>query len=863
MWVSSEMPPFGPTRRIKTFESMIHPALPYRLSAHFRSRLMGRLVIVSLLIATVTNSSWGIESDASQGDSARGTAVDAAPAATQRSPLELPSSVSTYLGQHCVDCHTGDHSEADLDISQLDFDPDQPANFAKWQRILERVRDGEMPPDADARPPQAETDAMLASLTRPLLDADQIDIASKGRVRGRRLTRTEYENSVHDLLGIDLPLKNLLPEDSSAHGFETVADSQQLSHHLLAVYLDVADLALQEAFDRALHGDPVYERFFDPKELTTKVRANYRGPDYRDGKSISWPLVVPFFGRMYITAAPADGWYQVTLRDVHAINPNRDGVVWGTLRSGWCDANSPMLYMIGLVEATKTPRDLVYQAWIRKGDSLELRPNDAELRRPPQGAKGGNVSFVGRDLEKDGFSGIAHRGIEVKRIQTNAEASGICRLLFGDLAPESLVNPAGPELNGGSEVMTELVSQFAQRAFRRSVKSEELAPYLSIAEEVIAEGDSWIEALRSSYRAILCSPRFLTFIEPAGALDDFAIASRLSYALWNSMPDEPLLNLAAEAKLSQPDVLQEQFHRMLNDPRSKRFVNSFADQWLKLNQIDFTTPDTKLYRTFDTVLQESMLQETRAFVAELIHHDLSVTNLIDSDFAMVNERLARHYQLLDRRSTLKLVPGEGVQKVSLAPGHTAHRGGLLTQGAILKVTADGTSTSPIVRGVFVNERILGVHIPPPPPGVPAVEPDIRGATSIRDQLDKHRSNESCAACHKVIDPPGFALESFDPIGGWRTRYGIDGKGVAIDPSGQTPAGEAFDNLSQWKQIYAQRPEQLAIAFAEQFLTYATGAPIRFSDRETIKRMVEDTAESEFGIRSIMEASLLSPVFVNK
>jgi hypothetical protein len=318
------------------------------------------------------------------------------------------------------------------------------------------------------------------------------------------------------------------------------------------------------------------------------------------------------------------------------------------------------------------------------------------------------------------------------------------------------------------------------------------------------------------------------------------------------MPDQELLELANQKKLHEPQMLAQQVERLLSHTKAKRFIASFTDQWLKLNQIDFTTPDTRLFRDFDPVVQESMLQETRAYFTELLRGDLSITNLIDSDFAFLNGRLARHY-----KADLSLQSGEGLQKVMLKP--EAKRGGLVTQGAILKVTADGTSTSPVVRGVFINERILGNHIPPPPPGVPAIEPDIRGATSIRDQLDKHRNNESCASCHQTIDPPGFALENYDAVGIWRKGYGKDGKGAQVDPSGRTPEGDTFTDLATWQQIQTKRPQNLARGFATHFLTYATGAPPRFSDESKLDAIASKTTN----LRSIIREVVLSDIFRTK
>lgn len=753
----------------------------------------------------------------------------------------MPPPLAAFLDQHCIECHDAEVKKGGLDLEVLRFDLSKASTFKQWQHVFERVRDGEMPPKKKPQPEKAGRDTFLAALKAPLIKADAADITANGRVRSRRLTRTEYEHTLHDLLGIDIPLKILLPEDRASHGFETVADGQQLSHHQLAAYLDAADLALSEAFKRAVDGDESFQRHYTPQELAKSRRGNYRGPELRDGKSITWPITLQFFGRTP-TQVPQSGWYRITLRDVEAINPGADGAVWGTLRSGECESNAPMLYMIGLVEATSTPRDMVYEALIQKGHQLEMKPNDGTLKRAPTGAKGGNVSFAGRDLAKQGFSGIAHRGIDMERIYPNADRFTVKKKLFGESGLEA-VKP---------ENVDQLVTRFATRAFRRPVTAEQAGPYREIARKSLNAGDSPTEALRAAYRAILCSPRFLTFIEAPGPLDDHALASRLSYALWCSMPDYDLIQLANQKKLHEPGVLAQQVERLLSHEKAKRFIHSFTDQWLKLNQIDFTTPDTRQFRDFDPTVQESMLQETRAYVTEMLRGDLSITHLVDSDFVFLNGRLARHY-----RADLNLKPGAGLQKVALKPQDI--RGGLVTQGAILKVTADGTSTSPVVRGVFINERILGNHIPPPPPGIPAIEPDIRGATSIRDQLDKHRNNESCASCHQTIDPPGFALENFDPIGGWRVNYGMGGRGAKVNPAGTTPEGNTFTDLTAWKQIYTKRADQFARGFAQQFLTYSTGAPPHFSDEAAL----DDIAKMTTNVRSIIRAVVLSEVFRRK
>jgi hypothetical protein len=787
-----------------------------------------------------------------------------------------------FLERHCYDCHDDSVTKGGLDLSSMNFDPSDRALFDVWRRVLERVEKNEMPPPKKERPEEKERRDFLSALHHPLLEADQADIEAGGRVRGRRLTRAEYEHTLHDLLGIDIPLKDQLPEDPATHGFATVAEGQQLSQHQLARYLDTADLALRTAFERATRKPPEWKIFVPPKNLSERKAGNYRGPDFRDGLSFSWPISLQFFGRMTATSVPDDGWYRITLRQVRAVNTGDDGAVWGTLRSGVCYSNAPMLYMIGLVEATEKPRDMVFEAWIQKGHMLELKPNDATLKRAATGATGGNVSFVGRDLAGEGYPGITHAGIDIERVHPVADRDEVRRRLFFGKSLEQLEK-------WPKAAVRDIVPAFARKAFRRPVTESQTAPYVEMAMERLAAGGSAVEALHDAYRAILCSPRFLAFIEPERQLDGHALASRLSYALWLSLPDDELAAAADSGKLADPAELENQAHRMLAHPRAERFIESFTDQWLQLNQIDFTSPDPQLYRTFDPVLQESMVRETRAFFRELIKEDLSVTRLIDSEFAFLNGRLVRHYGLLPAKvgeaepvskKTARVKqdskaggagekagaevpdtlqgwrPGDGLQKVALPAGST--RGGLLTQGAILKVTADGTSTSPVVRGVFVNERILGNHIPPPPPGVPAVEPDIRGAVSIRDQLEKHRSGEACASCHAMIDPPGFVLETYDPTGAWRERYGRDGKGVVVDPSGETIEGQAFAGIHEWKAWHARLGDQLARGFLEHFLTYATGAAGRFSDEPELAATAREAGPAH-GLQSL----ILSAVRTNR
>jgi hypothetical protein len=340
----------------------------------------------------------------------------------------------------------------------------------------------------------------------------------------------------------------------------------------------------------------------------------------------------------------------------------------------------------------------------------------------------------------------------------------------------------------------------------------------------------------------------------------------MSYLLWNRMLDEKLWVLASKGKLSDPEVVKQQVERMLSDPRADSFVVDLADQWLDMNQIDFTEPDPRMYPGFDTIVENSMLDETHAYLQEMLDKDLSVANLIDSDFTFLNSRLAAFYKIGDNE---EVALSDQIKKVSLPK--SSRRGGLLTQGSIMKVTANGSTTSPVIRGVWVSERLLGQPIPPPPENVPAIEPDIRGANSIREMLAKHKENGDCAACHRKIDPPGFALENFDPSGRWRTHYGNAKKKknkkqldkLLVDAGFEMPDGTNFKNLKQFKNIVLKDKHKLAANVAEKLITYGTGATVQYADRADIENCVSKTAKNGYGFKSLLKEVISSELFLSK
>jgi hypothetical protein len=418
-----------------------------------------------------------------------------------------------------------------------------------------------------------------------------------------------------------------------------------------------------------------------------------------------------------------------------------------------------------------------------------------------------------------------------------------------------------------------LLADFLPKAFRRPVEESVRKEYVAQVEERLRAGDAFETAMRWAYRAALCSPDFLYHFEPEGRLDDSALAARLAYFFWNSGPDDTLTALAAGGNLRDASVLSEQVERLLKDAKAQRFIDDFLGQWLKLRSIAANDPDKKLYPEFNPYLQDSMVAETSAYFRELIEQNLSARHLVQSDFAMLNERLAVHYGIPG-------VSGTKIRRVKLPDGCV--RGGFLTQAAVLKVTANGTTTSPVVRGAFVMARLLGKPPEPPPPNIPAVEPDVQGATTIREQLDKHRADANCASCHEKMDPPGFALEAFDVIGGFRDRYrsigvgdpaprgNIDPRirigfklGPKVDASGQLPDERTFAGIAEFKALIATDERALLHNLAKQFLIYSTGRDIAFSDRAALDDIVSRTEKRGGGIRTLLHQVVASPLFLTR
>jgi hypothetical protein len=772
-------------------------------------------------------------------------------------PLPPPPTMAEFLARHCADCHTGPDAEAGFALASLALDADSPAGDRSWATLIDRVAHGEMPPPEAEQPTAAERAGFVKQAGGWLAAAIRDRDARLGRVRGRRLTRREVERSLHAVLGIDIPLAQELPDEGRPGGFTTVAERQSISHHQLQRHLAVVDLALDEAFRRAVTPADELRRDLDVAGIVRKNPATRcREPELREGRAVVWSSGLIYYGRLPCTTAPADGWYRFRVTAA-GLKPPETGGVWCTVHTGLCVSSAPLLEYVTAFEADPKPKEVAFECWLPKGHMLEIRPGDVTLKRA--NFREGQVGAGEGDPQN--VPGLAIDRLVMEPFHQGPDDDGVRRLLFGDvpLEADEKTRRLRPQPKDPKADAAGLVAAFARRAFRRPVADDVVAGYVRLVHDLLAEKTPFPEALRAGYRAILCSSRFLYFTEEPGPLDDHALACRLAYFLTGSPPDDELAGLADTGRLRDPAELRRQADRLLAGGGTERFVEDFAAEWLDLDQIDFTEPDRKLYPGFDAIVQAGMLAETRATLAEAIEANRPVSWLVAADTTWLDGRLARFYGVPD-------VTGDSLARVQVAPA--THRGGLLAQGAILKVTANGNNTSPVVRGAWIGERLLGEEIRPPPGGVPAIEPDIRGTTTIREQLAKHRSDASCASCHKTIDPPGFALENFDPAGRWRDRYlafdkGKQKAGPPVDPSDTLADGRKFKDFAEFRALLAADPDRLARSLAGHLLVYGSGGELSYADREAVAAIAKAAAKEGHGVRAIIHEVITSPTFTSK
>jgi mono/diheme cytochrome c family protein len=803
----------------------------------------------------------------------------------------LDSKVQAYFEQHCVDCHDADIKKAGLDLTALKPDFTARDNFAHWEKVFDRVNRGEMPPKKSDQPPAEERAAFVKSLGGGLHAASLDRQKTEGRVALRRINRTQHENTLNDLLGISINLGDVLPDDGSVAGFDNVSEGLDVSSAHLVRYQEAADLALDAAIATRPPKKLVYRRTGkETIEQNDRLRGLMGKFARLDGERLNVYIHLPYTISIKSPEIAQTGRYRLKVV-AQALNTGDrplpleirvartiDKPEGRTLATFDLPPDRPGIFELETVLEKRN--GIRINGWQLPGDKavserLKGKPLDETYTEP---------GFAFELMELEGplgeFPPPSHKrlfgDLPLKPVSVvKAELAGkpLPKIPENRIDKDWQNDPLIPVSADPRADGQRLLRDFLPRALRRPVDDATLAYYLGFFQERLDKGLEFHTALRSTYKAILSSPRFFYFREEPGPLDDYAIASRLSYFLWSTLPDDELTALAAKGELRKPAVLRAQVERMLGDQRSQRFIENFTDQWLELTKIDATTPDRNLYREFDAFLFWSMLQETRMFFSEMLQHDRSVAEFVHSDWTMLNSRLAQHYGIDG-------VHGGELRRVSLKP--ESHRGGVLTHASILKLTADGTTTSPILRGVWVLEKIIGTPPAPPPPDVGAIEPDIRGATTIRQQLEKHKASAECASCHKDIDPPGFALESFDVIGGWREFYRVTDhklakglvpvpnypehrvwRGPDVEIGGTTPQGREFKNIVDYKALLLEDKEQLARNLARQLLVFGTGADVQFADREEVKAIATRTLKQNYGLRSLVHEVVQSQLFLHK
>lgn len=845
-----------------------------------------------------------------------------------------------FVQRYCADCHRGPEPAGRLDLTALAGSLDDRGAFDRWVRVHDKVRDAKMPPaDAD-QPPADERQAFVAALAESLTAADRARQAAQGRGVVRRMNRLEYETALVDLFQMPLQIQQQLPEDARGAGFDTVGAALNVSSVQMESYLAALDQVLDRA--TALYERPERRTWRLSYKETRGMMEEYRptnafsveadgvallGPDYHSYlNSLLDHFVIPYSARYRVRvsayAIRSEAPIAFTIRTGGPGHAEREDVPRTLLGHVLVQAGAPQVFefdvnlergqffrmyparlpvirfdsaeLRGTQNKYTGPGVLVqwievdgpiFDAWPPAAHELlwggvpleplaDAKPNDnpnEHLLHPPTDEAQPRMTSVPKK-KYNPATGVRryydpNQGVGGEPIYRRARIPDPLRPVFR-LAPRD------PEADAAR-----LLRRFVAAVYRRPTSDADADPFVRLAARWLNEGVDFETALRAAYRAVLTSPEFLyhqaSFPPPAGEspqLDDHALAERLAFFLWNGPPDAELRRLANAGTLGDPDTLRAQTDRMLADARAQRFLRSFLGQWLDLRLLEFTTPDSALYPEHDAVLQWSIEAETVAFFNELLRDDLSVRNVVDSDFAMLNCRLAEHYGI-------EGVEGMELRRVSL-PAESV-RGGVLTQASVLKVTANGTNTSPVVRGVWVADRILGQPSDPPPPGVPAIEPDIRGAVTVRQQLERHRSVASCATCHARIDPPGVALENFDVIGSWREHYRVldpekaDLKtighpgmkipvkyqvGLPVDAADRLPDGRAFRDIREFKRLLLDDPDQIARTVTEKLLTYATGAPLSFADRGEVDRLVDQTRPRDHGFRTLLHAVVQSPAF---
>lgn len=724
-----------------------------------------------------------------------------------------------FLEKHCHECHGGARVKADLNLKEIRDDRHILKDRKRWRGILQQVNSGEMPPRKHtSHPTPDEITAFNGAVEESLARAEARQPLDPGRVTVRRLNRTEYNNTVRDLLAVDYNAAENFPADDIGHGFDNVGDVLSVSPVHLERYLDAAEGVAARAV--------LVELPKPPSRTTYSIFLEPSGYGSENGTRPVTNSAAELFVRHELKVA---GRYTFRVRAGATNAPSRDPVL--------------MVLKVGDREVTRAAVTNTPGRWQETQVELDL----------PAGPQRFSAWWANRDTNAPGSTLYVNEFKVVGPADTRTEFM----VRMAGLA-------AGQPGPGRARAITEWL---VTRAFRRPATREEVDRYAKVWETAQAEGGDQFEAgLQGLVRTVLCSPKFLFRLElddrprarKPQPLDDYQLASRLSYFLWSTLPDEDLLALAAKRQLG-PN-LAAQVRRMLRDPRAAALVQNFGMQWLQLQRLPAFQPDPTLFPGVNDGLKRAMLRETELFLGEVLREDRSLLDLVDADFTYVNRPLARHYGL--EKVAFPSSPGakEGRRRddsefvrVSLPPGQ---RGGLLTHASILTATSNPTRTSPVKRGKWVLEQFLGTPPPPAPPDVPALDQQKELTGTLRQRMEQHRANPACAGCHTQMDALGFAFENFDAVGRYREKDGAE----PINASGSLPDGRAFAGAAELKGILKEKKDLVARNLAEKLMTYGLGRGLEYYDERALRKVLAELAAADYRFSALVISIVQSDPF---
>lgn len=781
------------------------------------------------------------------------------------------------LGKYCLECHDEATAKGRFSLESLPwtFSNGDPAK--RWTLVHDRLQAGSMPPADKPQPSASEREEVVRYLDTELSREGRAFQQREGRVRVRRLNRFEFENTLSDMLGVPVDVARELPEDVVMSGFDNLSLGLDLSAEHWIRYQNAVRHALDGALpDGSLKPQKIRFTGRDWYQKTLSRDRDTAALILGDGARLEGDRVWIYAQSVFHEGLdiPAGtpylpGKYRIRAQ-VRARTPDSAPIGILFQLSGYPpEADPTLIRMLGVKEVS--------------GSSPSILEFDFDVPANSERWNGRSVTLKAWSLRpQSSIDALKANRLVNEKIDWSGPALGVDWVEWEGpvaLGPQEglkrLFGSWNPHPKKDSEVPSRAdieaqIAGFGSRAFRHPLDAALLESFMSVYQRHRGQGEEFFEAMKSTYLAMLSSPYFLFRWEDPGPLDDAALASRLSYFLWSSAPDERLLDRALKGTLKNPEILDQELDRMLEDPRIDRFVSSFTGQWLELRKLNATSPDVS-YGEFDDALLFFMPQETQLFFREMLRPGHSILEFVKSDWTFLNSRLARHYAIPDPRNW-------EMRKQPLPQG--SHRGGVLTHAAILKLTANGTSTSPVMRGKWILDKILGTPPAPPPPSVKVIEPDIRGAHTLRELLLAHQKDPGCASCHRFIDPPGFALENFDVIGGWRDWYrvrSLDGKrmrlpnypqfyvsrGAAVDASGVTAEGKRFQSIDEYRDLLVADSRTILRSLITKLVVYATGAELQYPDRAEIERLMTEVEGHQLEFRSLIRSIVHSRLFLEK